>query len=140
MKKITLTLSLIAIGVAPVLTYGQAPGPKNRPKPPAPAEMAAQVVVDFDTDGTSALDATELEAALAFLHENRPPPPPHMEEKWADRPEPDHARRAGRMLEKFDADTDSQLSEAELTEAFSKMRKGKGKGKAPEGKKRKMDQ
>ena len=133
---------------------GEMPGRKGR------EDFHKQMLEKFDADKDGQLSETEKEAMKADMEKhraegkNRPgvrgdrnPKGPHGERPEGMRPEgkqrPEGMQRPSRedmqkkMLEKFDADKDGQLSDAEK-EAMKAARpqrggKGQGKGRGPKG-------
>lgn len=82
-----------------------------RPPPPAPEEVAADMLKQFDTDGDQKLDETELKEAFSARHQ--PPTPEGIAAKW---------------MEKFDADGNGCLSPEELAGALEANRPRHGRG------------
>ena len=121
MKKIITCLILSAMGTLPALAFER--GSNRPPAPPPPEEVASLVIEDFDIDASLGVDAEELTAALAFLHEHRPPPPPDAPQAPA-RIEPtleQHARLAADLIREFDKDQDGQLNPPELEVALEAL-------------------
>ena len=128
MKHPIITCILLTAGTTGLLAFpGHGEG-QRRHGPPPPDQMAERVIADFDTNASLGVDEIELADALAFLHENRPPPPPEVRERQGPpEPEaPDHGRLAARLLTGFDHDQDGQLNIDELTEAFAELQERRG--------------
>ena len=129
MKHIIITCILLTAGTTGLLALQGPKDGQRRHGPPPPEKMAERVIVEFDTDASLGVDTAELAEALAFLHENRPPPPPEVRD--APRPRepkaPDHERVAARLLADFDHDQDGQLNIDELTEAFADLHARRGR-------------
>lgn len=133
MKQIIITTAIFATFAAVASGFDGTPRGDRRPGPPPPDKMAARIISDFDDDASLGVDTVELADALAFLHENRPPPPVEVEQA-PEPPEtrtPDHNRLAARLLEKFDHDQDGQLNSDELGEAFADLHERRGQQRPP---------
>ncbi|MBE6418407.1 MAG: hypothetical protein E7033_08105 [Akkermansiaceae bacterium] len=144
----TIIISLLA--ALPVLAQQESPATKDMPVPPnapqarhwgAAGEMPQRpdrkdfhkkMLEKFDTDQDGQLSDTEKEAMKAEMQKHR--------EKGHNRPNAPHGPRGNnegrpsredfqkKMLEKFDADQDGQLSDTEKEAMKAEMQKHRGKG------------
>ncbi|QQL44928.1 hypothetical protein [Sulfuriroseicoccus oceanibius] len=152
MKKSVLTLAALAATIG----YAAADQDRERPQPPAPEEIAQQMLADHDENGDGALDAEELKAAHEARKEQAkerrrrkgegkgfrkgPRPPRGDGDEDGQKRERRKRPTAEDVIEKHDTDASGSLDEAELTdmiearrEHMRERRHKRGGGRGPRG-------
>jgi len=119
MKKNIITLTIIAI-FATTAFSAQVDKPQwNRI---SSEEMASNLIQEFDTDNSTALNQLELSGAITYLRYTRPITNRGQNANAVSSDLPHPPKIAVDLVDNFDTDSDIQLTEEELSEAIAYLR------------------
>lgn len=119
MKKNIITLTIIAIFATTAFSAQVDKVERNRI---SSQEMASNLIQEFDTDNSTALNQLELSGAITYLRYTRPIVNRRQGSNTVSPDLPNPPKIAVGLVDDFDVDSDVQLTEEELSEALAYLR------------------